>query len=164
MQSNTKSISRVTVEIQMVVSTLENLQAVNGENLSTFLDNHPDITNESDISKCFKASRKFVLDKLQRCIQDRFDNFLQKNILKAMFIVDPADWPNQEAEVEIDLYGNDEIKTLMAHFNDILTDNGCDLEEILLEWNIEVAEKRHKKKSSKTETCRVVETCNTKQK
>ena len=66
------------------------------------------------------------------CIERRFGNFSEDQVLLAFDIFDPANLPEQQKD--LGSYGNKEIKLLCKHFDKLLQNQKCQTDKILKEW------------------------------
>ncbi|XP_006814446.1 zinc finger protein 862-like [Saccoglossus kowalevskii] len=91
------------------------------------VDNH----TQSKQQEAIKESKK-AIELTVQCIDNRFQDLVENEILKSTVIFDPAMWPTETEALEV--YGDDEVKCLYSHFKQILEYRGCNEIDTLIEW------------------------------
>ncbi|XP_014666641.1 PREDICTED: uncharacterized protein LOC106808429 [Priapulus caudatus] len=80
----------------------------------------------------FASSRSDVITKLLKHIERRFASLKQDLIHAATSILDTSQWPS--AKEELATYANTSVDYTCRHFRDIIIKQGCNLEEVMYEW------------------------------
>ena len=80
----------------------------------------------ADAEEKLKSSREPLIHDIVACLDERYQT---DTILMAMCKLDPKHWPEDLTD-----YGNEEFLLLLEHFKEILTKNGCDMENVMAEW------------------------------
>ena len=79
------------------------------------------------IVKC----RETVTGRLTDALEHRFSSFSESPVLTSVPVLDPNNWPEDPHDAGV---GDKEINLLLAHFEHVLTVNGCNIEEARSEW------------------------------
>lgn len=143
MQSVTKSVTEVQLDIESVIAEVKNLKPNLG-GCFDLADKSWKATIHGAIFKgvevCTKRNDSVKTNILKDCsalfakfekvINQRFTGFIKSDIIRAMKILDSANWNKKD----IDQYGIEELTVLTEHFGPVMSKNGCNLEELSGEW------------------------------
>uniref|UniRef100_UPI00358ED6B1 uncharacterized protein n=1 Tax=Myxine glutinosa TaxID=7769 RepID=UPI00358ED6B1 len=75
---------------------------------------------------------KTVVDKVIDCLDKRFNEFYENEVLIAFEVFDPSNMP--KGKDTLAAYGNAKVTYLSNHFQQIIERNGCDPSQIQREW------------------------------
>ena len=77
-------------------------------------------------------NKQAVLDAIAAHLQCRFSSFENEDIFKNMSIFNFKNWPLGLEELQV--YGNEQLLSVVDHFEELLIRNDCDIDSVPLEW------------------------------
>lgn len=80
----------------------------------------------------FSSARSNLLTNLEDNLKKRFSDS-GTGVIRATSIVDLDLWPSKE---KMDLFGNEEVATVVKHYEEALERAGIDVESVQLEWTM----------------------------
>lgn len=133
LQTNTITIASVQCAMEATTTVLRKYKSQAGPQLLKVVDTdelHGTELIGNDSS--FTASRKRLLEGLLVSLNRRFSD-LSSGILQATHITEFSSWPDK---TNMEAFGDDEITTLVQHFQAVLVNSDTVPDRILEEWTI----------------------------
>lgn len=91
------------------------------------------LTRQPNDIVSFTNIRESLINATQQYMNNRFSNFVQDPVLKAVATVsDPLGWPRDRGQLLT--HGEDDINVLIDHFNPVLVNHGFSTCDCLHEW------------------------------
>ena len=81
-----------------------------------------------------KNSYSNVISCLTEKTSERFQDLKTHPIFKSIVILDGSLWPRDDLNLSV--YGEKEIDAFSKHFSPLLSNNGCDVDKIMAEWDL----------------------------
>ena len=140
-QANDTSVENVTTCVATTLSGVRGLGTTPGSHEAVFLREVGDgtvykgqeLVGDRD-SAILNVSRnkQAVLDAIAAHLQRRFSSFENEDIFKNMSIFNFKNWPLGLEELQV--YGNEQLSSVVDHFEELLIRNDCDIDSVPLEW------------------------------
>ncbi|MGH0158938.1 UNVERIFIED_CONTAM: hypothetical protein FKN15_036457 [Acipenser sinensis] len=135
----------------------QNMNSHNGPKLQEFLQEvignqlkgvELRVSQEDD--QPFLNLRSRVIKTLTSHLEERFQSLKSNEVLSAAAVMDPRKWPSDQDELVS--HGNKAVAYLSEHFKQLLSSNGCSMEEVVFEW---MAAKVHIIDTPRSQWCNV---------
>lgn len=138
LQKDNLHLSSLTDALIVANKSLKNLQTEDGEHYTAFkkeikIKQGHKYYFENELT-CLEAEKVILtkqhdlIGKLINCMEERFGDLTENEVLKCASIFDPANWNDS------DKYGFDEVNYLVNHFKEVLQTNNCITENIQKQW------------------------------
>jgi hypothetical protein len=92
------------------------------------------LLNFDGSSERINKSYSDVISCLTAKMNERFEDLQTHPVFKGMSILDCSRWPRDDLNLFV--YGEKEIDALSKHFSSLLSNNGCDIDKIMTEWDL----------------------------
>nr|XP_057918161.1 zinc finger protein 862 [Doryrhamphus excisus] len=88
-----------------------------------------------DVNNHFHDIKAAIIDSVRAHISSRMDDIDKGHILQHAKVLDPAEWPLVMDRQQLATFGDHEIESLCDHFNGLLQNLGCDVNQLRYhEW------------------------------
>ncbi|MGH0115904.1 UNVERIFIED_CONTAM: hypothetical protein FKN15_054260 [Acipenser sinensis] len=157
LQEDSLTLDEVVHAMDTTLMTLQNMNSHNGPKLQEFLQEvignqlkgvELRVSQEDD--QPFLNLRSRVIKALTSHLEERFQSLKSNQVLSAAAVMDPRKWPSDRDELVS--HGKKAVAYLCEHFKQVLSSNGCSMEEVMFEW---MAAKVHIIDTPRSQWCNV---------
>ena len=126
----TESIDKNTSRLTNYTKFLKEVKCVEG----SYEYQEIKLLNFDGSSERINKSYSDVISCLTAKMNERFEDLQTHPVFKGMSILDCSRWPRDD--LNLFDYGEKEIVALSKHFSSLLSNNGCDIDKIMTEWDL----------------------------
>jgi hypothetical protein len=126
----TESIDKNTSRLTNYTKFLKEVKCVEG----SYEYQEIKLLNFDGSSERINKSYSDVISCLTAKMNERFEDLQTHPVFKGMSILDCSCWPRDDLNLFV--YGEKEIDALSKHFSSLLSNNGCDIDKIMTEWDL----------------------------